>query len=99
MTARRVILCMNSRSSSLKFALFQLMEAVETSLADGAVERIGLPGGHLRIHAATAAVVVDEPGDVPDDPTAVHDPWAAQEPLRLASPDPVRHHIVDSRNR
>ena len=33
------LLCLNSGSSSLKFALYQLAEAVETSLADGMIER------------------------------------------------------------
>jgi len=33
------LLCINSGSSSLKFALYQLAEAVETSLADGMIER------------------------------------------------------------
>src|SRR5262245_26873486 len=35
------LLCINSGSSSLKFALDQLAEAAETSLANGMVERIG----------------------------------------------------------
>ena len=48
MTARPVILCVNS-GSSLKFALYQFSADAETALADGAVERIGLPGGRFWI--------------------------------------------------
>jgi acetate kinase len=48
------LLCINSGSSSLKFALYQLAEAAETSLANGMIERIGLPGSRLRIRTATA---------------------------------------------
>jgi acetate kinase len=43
MTVRPVILCVNSGSSSLKFALYQCAAAAKTVLADGAVERIGMP--------------------------------------------------------
>ena len=43
MTARPVILCVNSGSSSLKFTLYRFAAAAETSLADGAVKRFGLP--------------------------------------------------------
>ena len=44
-----VILCLNSGSSSLKFALYSLEEADEVRLAYGAVERIGQPRGSLWI--------------------------------------------------
>jgi acetate kinase len=66
MTARPVILCVNSGSSPLKFALYQFAAAAETALADGAVERIGLPGGRLWIRTAVTAPAADEPDDVPD---------------------------------
>jgi acetate kinase len=46
-SAKHVILCLNSGSSSLKFALYRLGKAEEVRLAHGAVERIGLAGGHL----------------------------------------------------
>jgi acetate kinase len=42
-----VILCLNSGSSSLTFALYQRRGLDEQRLAQGAVERIGLTGGHL----------------------------------------------------
>src|SRR5213083_903823 len=45
--AEHVILCVNSGSSSLKFALYCLAELEETRIAQGAVEGIGLPAGQL----------------------------------------------------
>jgi len=40
------ILCINSGSSSMKFAMY-LLDANEALIAEGAVERIGLSGGWL----------------------------------------------------
>ena len=54
MTAAPVILCLNSGSSSLKFALYQLEVASDTTLAEGSIERIGLPTGRLWVHAQTS---------------------------------------------
>jgi acetate kinase len=47
MTTAPVILCLNSGSSSLKFALYQFGAASDTTLAEGSIERIGLPTGRL----------------------------------------------------
>jgi acetate kinase len=38
------ILCINSGSSSMKFAMY-LLDTTEKLIAEGAVERIGLSGG------------------------------------------------------
>jgi acetate kinase len=48
-SSKHVILCLNSGSSSLKFALYHLGEVEEVRLAHDAVERIGLASGHLWI--------------------------------------------------
>src|SRR6266853_7021134 len=88
------LLCISSGSSSLQFALYQLGAAVETSLADGMIERIGLPGSHLRIRTAATTTALDEPGDVPDSATAVYAAFAALDTLRLPSPDAVGHRVV-----
>jgi acetate kinase len=77
MTAGPVILCLNSGSSSLKFALYHFAEAAETLLADGAVERIGLPGSRLWVRSGARAPLMDEPGVFPDHYTAVHATFAA----------------------
>ena len=94
MTTGPVILCMNSGSSSLKFALYQLGEAAETALAAGAVERIGLPGGSLWLRAETTEARIDEASNFPDHQAAVHSAFAALEKLRLPSPDAVGHRVV-----
>ena len=94
MTARPVILCVNSGSSSLKFALYQFAAAAETALADGAVERIGLPDGRLWIRTAATAPAAEEPDDVPDHQTAVRKAFVALEQSRLPAPDAVGHRVV-----
>jgi len=65
------ILCLNSGSSSLKFALYELGEA-ETRVALGAVERIGPEPGRLWIRDAGERSVTDAPGHFPDAQVAVH---------------------------
>jgi acetate kinase len=57
--AEHVILCINSGSSSLKFALNSLGELGETKIAQGAVEGIGLPAGHLWIWDKNNNVLAD----------------------------------------
>jgi acetate kinase len=57
--AEHVILCINSGSSSLKFALNSLGELGETKIAQGAVEGIGLPAGHLWIRDKNNNVLAD----------------------------------------
>jgi acetate kinase len=93
MTATPVILCLNSGSSSVKFALYQLGE-VETVLAAGAVERIGLPGGQLWIRGADKKVLTETHGDVADHQAAVHTTFAALEQLHLPQPAAIGHRLV-----
>src|SRR5215467_14243166 len=57
--AEHVILCVNTGSSSLKFALYCLGELGEMKIAQGAVEGIGLPTGHLWIRDKNNDVLVD----------------------------------------
>ena len=45
-------MCMNSGSSSLTFVLYQPEGAAETALANGSIERIGLPRSRLRMRTA-----------------------------------------------
>ncbi len=45
----RSILCLNSGSSSLKFALYAISAEAEERQADGEIEDIGLPQGRLRL--------------------------------------------------
>jgi acetate kinase len=57
----RVILTLNSGSSSLKFALFTA-SLQPKRLWSGEIDRIGLTGGHFQLSDARSTVVVDESG-------------------------------------
>jgi acetate kinase len=94
MTARQVILCLNSGSSSLKFALYQLGADTDTLLVEGTVERIGFPDGSLRVGGADKQVLNKKSGDLPDHQAAVRATFAALEQLRLPTPDAVGHRLV-----
>jgi acetate kinase len=94
MTTAPIILCINSGSSSLKFALYRIDAGEETALAAGTVERIGLSGGGFRLHTVTADNDTETAGDFPDHQAAVHTAFAALEELRLPPPDAVGHRIV-----
>ena len=93
MRAPPVILCLNSGSSSLKFALYQPGEA-ETLLAAGAVERLGLPGGYLGIRDADKKVLTETHSDVPDHQAAVHATFAMLDQLHFPQPAAVGHRLV-----
>ena len=56
---KQVILCVNSGSSSLKFALYRLGEHEEERLVYGAAERIGLRPGRLWIKGANNDTILD----------------------------------------
>jgi hypothetical protein len=77
------ILCLNSGSSSLKFALYEL-GAAESRLATGAVERIGLPSGRLWIRDGEQRPLTDTPGAFADARAAVHATFAAAVMLSAA---------------
>ena len=57
----RVILTLNSGSSSLKFALFTA-SLHPKRLWSGAIDRIGLSGGHFQLSDARSTIVVNELG-------------------------------------
>ena len=88
------ILCLNSGSSSLKFALYEMGAKEEALLAAGAVERIGLQGGHLWIHGGAKESLADKHSDVPEYKAAVQVTFAALEELSLPQPSSVGHRIV-----
>jgi acetate kinase len=87
------ILCLNSGSSSLKFSLYQLGE-VETLLATGAVERIGLQGGMLWVKQAGEETVAEVRRDFPTHDTAVEATFHHLERLKLSPPVAVGHRLV-----
>jgi len=94
MTTDHVILSLNSGSSSLKFALYQLAVNTETLLAAGAVERIGLSGGHLWVRNADEEVLTETPQDFSDHAAAVQAAFAALQQLHLPQPAAVGHRLV-----
>ncbi len=86
------ILCLNTGSSSLKFALYELGER-EVALATGAVERIGDPGARLSLRKGADAEV-ERTVDVPDGRAAIETALAALDPHELPAPDAVGHRVV-----
>src|SRR5215472_18571438 len=93
-SAKHVILCLNSGSSSLKFALYSLGEAEEVRLAQGAVERIGLSGGRLWIQGKDKEVLVDVRRDFPDFSASADGILAAARDLGFPSPVAAGHRLV-----
>ncbi|MCZ6481584.1 MAG: acetate/propionate family kinase [candidate division NC10 bacterium] len=87
------ILCLNSGSSSLKFALYQVGANEEALLAEGAVERIGMQGGHLWIRGAEK-ILADVYSDFPEHLVAVQATFSALEKLNLPQPVAVGHRVV-----
>ena len=94
MTADHVILCLNSGSSSLKFALYRLDDTTETLLAGGAVERIGLRDGRLWVRGADKGVLTEVRSDFLDHQTAVQATFATLGQLHLPPPAAVGHRLV-----
>src|SRR5262245_34048678 len=91
---RHVILCLNSGSSSLKFALYVLGVADEAHLARGAVERIGLSGGRLWIQDKNDELLVDVRQDFPDFAASAEAISAAARNLGFPSPVAAGHRVV-----
>jgi acetate kinase len=91
---KHTILCINSGSSSIKFALYQIQET-ETLLAEGAVERIGLPSGWLWLKDRQGKRLVDRHANYGDHNEAVKAMFTvAMAEQRLPVPDGVGHRLV-----
>jgi acetate kinase len=88
------ILCVNSGSSSVKFALYQYPETDEALLAKGAIKRIGLPDGHLSITGATGEPLADVQGDFPQLSVALPTILDRLAQLGLPPPVAVGHRVV-----
>lgn len=88
------ILCINSGSSSMKFAMY-LIDTTEKLIAEGAVERIGLSGGWLWLKDGQGKRLVDSHPDFSDHKEAVKAMFTtAIEEQHLPSPDAVGHRLV-----
>jgi len=94
MRSEHPILCINSGSSSVKFALYQYSETAEALLAKGTVKGIGLPDGHLRVAGATGETLADVHGDFPQLPVAIHTILEHLDQLDLPQPVAVGHRVV-----
>ncbi len=88
------VLCLNSGSSSVKYALFRMGLEDETLLARGAAERIGLDGGSIWIQAGTRLSVLSSRRDFPDHRAAIEAAFLQLEGLRLENPTAVGHRVV-----
>jgi acetate kinase len=94
MSCVHYILCINSGSSSLKFALYRMAYEDETLLARGAVERIGLDGGRMWIRAGKKGPAVEVSRDVQNHRAAVWEAFRMLDGLHLARPSAIGHRIV-----
>jgi acetate kinase len=95
MNRRNTILCLNSGSSSLKFSLYQMEDDSEKLLMQGAVERIGLADGRLRVQGGENQVSIDAAAEFPDHDAAFKATLGvARERLKLPRPDGVGHRVV-----
>jgi acetate kinase len=91
--ATRVILCLNSGSSSLKFALYRIGDREEILLAQGAVERNGAQSARLWIHSPQRKIEKTG-GEMSSVSAALHAASIELERLELPRFDAVGHRLV-----
>jgi acetate kinase len=87
------ILCLNSGSSSLKFALYEMGEC-EVALTTGAAEGIGSAGGRLSLAMGSDTRDAGITVEIPDARAAIQAVLAALDAHRLPTPDAVGHRLV-----
>lgn len=87
------ILCLNSGSSSLKFALYRMAEEEEL-VARGEAERIGLDGGLLRLEGGGGEALREEPGTFREHRDAIGAAFDALGRAGLPEPAAVGHRVV-----
>lgn len=86
------ILCLNSGSSSLKFALFNISGSVEQKLVSGAIENIGAHA-HLWLRDGDR-VLLDKQGPLPGAHECIAAIFTTLDDLKLARPQAAGHRIV-----
>lgn len=91
--ASRIIFCLNSGSSSLKFALYRVNRQEEILLAEGAVERIGLPTACLWIRTPQAKFEVEDK-DLSLPSAALQEVFSELERLDLPPLEAIGHRLV-----
>ena len=92
--AKHVILCLNSGSSSLKFALYCLHGVEEARLAQGAVEGIGLSEGRLWMRDKDNNAIADFRRDFPDFAASAEGISSVARDLKFPSPVAAGHRVV-----
>jgi acetate kinase len=92
-SVKPVILCINSGSSSLKFALYRFAQ-MEERLIYGAVERIGLHNGRLWIKGSGDISLADVHEDFSGHSAAAAGIFAATKNLGLPQPLAAGHRVV-----
>jgi acetate kinase len=90
---QEVILCLNSGSSSVKFALFSVSESTENKLAYGAVENIG-SNSHFWLRSSSSEVLQDRSADLPNAHQSIGAIFAAVDHSGLPRPAAAGHRIV-----
>lgn len=93
-SAKQVILCVNSGSSSLKFALYRLRKYEEERLVYGAAEHIGLRPGRLWIKGVNNETMLDIQRDFAEHSAAAAGIAAAARDLGFPSPNAAGHRVV-----
>lgn len=88
------IICLNSGSSSLKFALYELGNKEEVLLVEGAAEPIGLKGGRLWVRDAAKKLLMEKHSDFTEHEAAVKAVFNVIEELSMPHPSGVGHRIV-----
>jgi acetate kinase len=89
-----VILSLNSGSSTLKFGLYRFAEVEEVQIVHGAVENIGVSGGHLWIRGSDKTSLVDIQRKFPDHAAAAEGISAAATDLGFPKPTAAGHRVV-----
>jgi acetate kinase len=92
--SQNLILCLNSGSSSLKFALYRLGERGEVLLARGAVENIGLAQGRVWIRGPEEQKLIEVSRQFPTHTAAAAGVVESARNLGLPSPDAAGHRVV-----
>ncbi len=88
------ILCLNIGSSSVKFALLLLGSGEEVRLAEGAVERIGPPGGHLWVRDMKKEAREETLRDFPEHKTAIRELFTVLDRPDFPKPVAVGHRVA-----
>jgi acetate kinase len=90
----RVILCLNSGSSSRKLALFRFGPGGEELLAEGAAEEIGSRAGRLWIRDGHGKMLTDSARDFSGSAEPLLTLFDEIDRLRLPRPDAAGHRLV-----